>query len=256
MSNLKGKKYFRAVGEIALMDFRMKDQGTILGFFWTLLHPLVYFIVLHGIFVKWMGRHVSDFPLYLIIGIVQWNFFAAVTSNAITSIKSGQSLIKSIGFPRTALVHSSTVSVLMSHFLELVIIVLFFIMLGRVTSFKVLLILPILLLNVYLVSGISFVLATLGVYFLDIQRIWGIFTSIGLFITPIFYSLDLIAPEKRRLIELNPMTHIIQATRDILISDAYPAMGGLFYVFLLSSVFLAAGLTIFKLLEPYFVERI
>jgi ABC-type polysaccharide/polyol phosphate export permease len=244
------------VWEMAFADFRMRDQGTFLGFIWTLLHPLVYFLVLYNLFVNWMGNSIPDYPLYLIIGFVQWNFFSTGTSSSISIVTRYASYVKNIRFPKSVLVSASVLSVLFSHFLELVVLLVFWLIVKGHVGLAAILLFPLLLLNIFLVLSISFVLATVGVYFLDISRIWGIFMSIGLFLTPIFYSLNMLSPFKRRIILLNPMTHIIQASRSILIDNRMPALGGLLYVFLFSLVVFVAGYKLFRAYEGYFVERI
>jgi len=250
------KKYLIMMWELAVAKFRLRDQGTFLGFIWTLLHPLIYFLVLYGLFRNWMGQHVTNFPLYLIIGIVHWNFFVSATSNSIVTIMNAGTYIKNIKFPREILVLSSVLTVLFSHFLELIILLVFWILVGERLGLMVLGLFPILLLNIYLVTSVSFILATVGVYFLDIERIWGILASVGLFLTPIFYSMDLLAPNKRWVILLNPMTHIIQASRDLLIDNKLPELKGLFYVLAVATLLLFLGYKFFKRNEGYFAERI
>lgn len=250
------RKYGRMIWEIALAEFKMRDQGTFFGFLWTLMYPLIYFLVLYNVFVSWMGHRIPAFPLYLIIGIVQWNFFASATSTAIGTIARYDNYIKSISFPKEILVIATVLSVCFSHFLELSMLLVFLIIVKGHLGFMVLGIVPLVFLNIYLILGVSFILATIGVYFLDITRIWGILTSVGLFLTPIFYSMDMLTPGKRNIILINPMTHIVVAMRDLLIYNKIPSVGGLIYVCLLSTVFLFIGYTIFKSREGYFVEKI
>jgi ABC-type polysaccharide/polyol phosphate export permease len=243
------------IWNLAVADFKMRDQGTFLGFIWTLMHPLIYFFVLYGLFKNWMGA-IPNFPIYLIIGIVQWNFFANATSSSIASIYRGQSFIKSIKFPKEVLVLSSVLSVIFCHLFELVVLVIFISITKKSFSLHFLGLLPVTILATYLIISISFILATIGVYFLDISRIWGIFTSIGLFLTPIFYSLDMLRPDRKKIILLNPMTHIIKSSRDILIDHKFPDFYGILYVIALSTLILIIGYSIFKLKEFDFVEKI
>ncbi|MFC2061737.1 ABC transporter permease [Elusimicrobiota bacterium] len=256
LPRLLRKEYLIMVWETAVAEFRLRDQGTFLGFLWTLLHPLIYFIVLYGIFKKWMGHHISNFPLYLIIGIVQWNFFASGTTNTIMCITRQGNYVKNINFPKAVLVLSAVLSVVFSHMLELLILIVFWLLVGQKLSLVALLLVPITILNIFLIISVGFIFATIGVYFLDVYRIWGIFTSIGLFLTPIFYTLELLSPDKRSIILLNPMTHIITATREILIAGKFPALSGLLYVFMLSTALLVVGLLVFKKYEGYFAEKI
>ncbi|MCB4791201.1 MAG: ABC transporter permease [Elusimicrobia bacterium] len=249
-------KYWNMIYQISVAEFRSKDQGTFLGFLWTLFHPLIYFIVLYNLFSKWMGSHIPDFPLYLIIGIVQWNFFATSTSNSINVIVRYNAFVKSIKFPKSILVLASVLSTLYSHILELIILIIFWLVIKANFTVMVFFLLPILLLNIYLIVAVSFMLATIGVYFLDINRIWGIFTNVGFFLTPIFYTLELINPTKRNIILLNPMTHIIKSTRDVLIDGKLFDLTGFVYVFIFATIVLIIGYQIFNKYEKHFVERI
>lgn len=250
------EKYWNMAWGISWNTFKMRDQGTFFGFLWTLAHPLIYFLVMYNLFVKWMGSKIDDFPLYLIIGIVQWNFFAAGTSASINSILGYGTFVRNVNFPRAVLVITSVCSVLLSHLIELFILLVFWMIVKGHIGITAFSLLPLLFLNVYLVLSISFVLATVGVYFLDIGRIWGILMSVGMFLTPIFYSLDMLSPHRRLIILFNPMTHIIKATRQALIENRWPDMGGLVYVCALATVIMIAGYAYFKKKEGYFVEHI
>ena len=244
------------VWSLAVAEFKMRDQGSVAGFLWTLMHPLIYFIVLYGIFVKWMGSNIHHFALYLIIGFVQWNFFASGTSASVMAIFRYSNYIKSINFSKSVLMIASLMSALYVHLMEImVLLIVVYISLGHL-GMKALFLFPLLLLNIYLVLSFSFVLATVGVYFLDMARIWGILMGIGIFITPIFYSLDMMSPNKQKIIMLNPMTHIIKATRQVLIENRSPDLGGLIYVFILSTIVMIVGYAMFKKKEGYFIEKI
>jgi lipopolysaccharide transport system permease protein len=87
-------------------------------------------------------------------------------------------------------------------------------------------------------------------------RIWSLLMTMGFFLTPIFYSLDMLSPFKKNVIMLNPMTHIIQASRTILLDGKCPEFQGLLYVFILATIFTIVGYILFKKFEGYFVEKI
>ncbi|MDD5020794.1 MAG: ABC transporter permease [Endomicrobiaceae bacterium] len=251
----KFKKYRLMVWELAFSDFKMRDQGTILGFAWTLLYPLVFFFILYTIFADWM-KAIKDFPLYLLIGMVQWGFFASATTATITSIMRYSNFIKSISFPKECIVFASILAVTFSHFFELIILIIFFFIIKGYITIYVILLIPLLFLTLYLIIGFSLLLSLIGVYFADMTRIWSLLTAMGFFITPIFYSLDMLSPTKRHIILLNPMTHIIQASREILLDGKIPQMQGLLYVFIMATILVVIGYILFKKFEGYFVEKI
>ena len=93
------KQYLNLTKALAYSEFKLRDQGTALGFFWTLLYPLSIFIVLFSIFSKWMGTRIENFSSYLLVGIVLWNFFATSTSNALTIITRKAEFLKNLTFP-------------------------------------------------------------------------------------------------------------------------------------------------------------
>lgn len=249
------KKYFFMIWELAFSDFRLRDQGTFLGFLWTLLYPLLFFCVLYTIFSDWM-KAIKDFPLYMLIGMVQWNFFSGATGASILSIMRYRNFVKSIAFPKECIVFASVLAVLFSHVLELAILIIFCIVIKGFASINILFLIPILLLTLFFTISVSLTLSLIGVYFLDMTRIWSIFTTMGFFLTPIFYTLDMLSPFKRNVILLNPMTHVIKASRDILLDGKFPELQGLLYVLILSIVLFIIGYILFKKFEGYFVEKI
>jgi len=199
---------------------------------------------------------IEDFPLFLLIGMVSWNFFSAATNISVTSIMRYSNFVKNIPFPKICIVIASVLSIVFSHIIEIAVVVaICFIVKGP--SFYALLLIPLLMLNILLAVGFAIILSIIGVYFLDMQRIWGLLTSLGFFLTPIFYSLEMLSPQRQMIIKLNPMTHTIQAARDALIGFSFPqSYGGLVYVFTLALFLIVFGYLLFKKFEGHFVEKI
>lgn len=249
------KQYWLMIWELSFSDFRLRDQGTALGFIWTLLYPLLFFCVLYTIFADWM-KTIKDFPLYMLIGMIQWNFFSGATTAAISSIMRYSNFVKSIAFPKECIVYASVIAVLFSHSLELLMLIVFCAIIKGFISIHIWFLFPILILTLFFTISVSLLLALIGVYFLDMTRIWSIVTTMGFFLTPIFYSLDMLSPFKRSVILLNPMTHVIKATREILLDGIFPDVHGLVYVFVLSVVLFIVGYILFKKFEGFFVEKI
>ena len=111
--------YLELLWSLTWTDFKLRDQGSVLGFLWTLLHPALIFTVLYLLFTKWMGRLVDGFAAYLLIGIVQYQFFEKSTSYALTSLRRKTLLVRNFKFPREILVFASVGSVFISYLLEM-----------------------------------------------------------------------------------------------------------------------------------------
>jgi lipopolysaccharide transport system permease protein len=253
--NLVDHSFLNLVKELAIAEFKQRDQSSFLGFLWTLLHPLLVFLVIYALFAKWTGRHVELFPLYLMVGLVQWNYFAKATTSGLGSVASRPNLVTNFIFPREALVFSTVFANLIIHVMELSVFCLFALILGAEPAWTWLYLPLAVALQTVLVLAVSLFLAWLAVGYKDIVRIWEVVTFAGFFVTPIFYPLEIISPEKQVIMKLNPMLHLIMETRKFLIYDRQPSHGTLVFLALLSGLLFWAAYRIFKAGEHRFAEK-
>ncbi len=251
------RKYINILREFTLFVFKSREQGTLLGFVWTLLHPLLMLIILYMLFSKRLGKGIEHYEIYLLIGIIQWNFLSTGTHEGLKSIMKNRSILRNMYIPRTAIVVSSVLAVFISFLIELLILGGFIIFSGLGFS-PVLLLLPfVALIQLILVISISLVLACLNVYFKDTGYIWNIILKIGFFITPVFYSIPMfISKAKMTVYFLNPMTQLMIFMRQIIIFKTLPSLLNMLVVFLAVLIFLAACYSVFKKLEDGIVERL
>lgn len=204
------------LSELVRTDFKLRYQGSVLGYAWSLLKPLLMFAILYVVFVKFLriGGNVPHFPVYLLLGIVIWNFFSEMTSQSLSSIVGRGDLIRKIRIPRWIIVVSASVSALINLGLNLVVIGVF-LLLNNVDITWNILWLPLSLLEVYIFAlGVSFFLAAAYVKFRDIGNIWEILLQAGFYLTPILYPLTLITNVTfQKVLLLNPMAQAIQDAR-------------------------------------------
>lgn len=248
------KNYLNLLKTLTLSEFKLRDQGTFLGFAWTLLYPVAMFLVLYAIFSKWLGARVENFPSYLLVGIVLWSFFTTATTNALSIITRKAELVKNLNFPKEILVISSIFSIFISFIIELGILLIFLIFLGIEYSLNIFYLPLIIFIELIFILGISFFLAPLHAYYRDIERIWAILVMLGFFLTPIFYPLSIIAETKQKVMLFNPMLHIITSSRDCLLYQKAPDLIFLGLVLLFSLILLGLGYFIFKKMEDKFAE--
>jgi len=104
---------------MARCDFKCRDQGSILGFFWTLLNPVLTIAVLYTVFSSWFRPHIDNFSYYLIIGVIQWNFFSTATLQSVSVLIRMRHLILNLPIKRTVIVISRVLTILVSYLLEL-----------------------------------------------------------------------------------------------------------------------------------------
>lgn len=254
------------LSELVRTDFKLRYQGSALGYAWSLLRPLLLFVILYIVFVKFLklGNGVPHYPIYLLLGIVIWNFFTEMTQQSLGSIVGRGDLIRKIRIPRWIIVFSSSLSALINFGLNLIIVAIFMVI-NQVDIMATILLLPLILLEVYLFAlGISLWLSALFVKFRDVGYIWEVVLQAGFYLTPILYPIALITNESlQKLIMLNPMAQAIQDARYVAVSHdtltASQIFDGGFYRLIPFAIIigvLISGLSYFRKESKYFAENI
>lgn len=241
--------------EIAKSSFKLRNEGSYLGIFWYLLNPLLLFLLLLLVFSDRLGNNIPSYPLYLLLGIILFNFFQQSTIESTRVIVRDYSeLIKSINFPREALVFGITLRSIFSHFFEFILFLVF--MLIFKNSIAGIIFYPLILIMFFIfIFGFSLLLSSLTVYFMDLDNIWNFFVRLLWLATPIFYS---IGGQNRLFIAnlLNPLYYFITLSRELIIYARLPEpwiiLGALFY----SLLSLLSGLLVFNKLKTKFAEML
>ena len=180
------------LAELVRTDFKLRYQGSFLGYAWSLLRPLLLFVILYVVFVRFLklGTGVPHYPVYLLSGIVMWNFFVEMTTQSLGSIVGRGDLIRKIRIPRWIIVFSSSISALINLGLNLIVVAMFMVI-NHVGIQHAIIYVPLFLLEIYLFAlGISLFLAALFVKFRDIGYIWEVVLQAGFYLTPILYPLS------------------------------------------------------------------
>lgn len=196
-------------------DFKVRYQGSVLGYLWSLLKPLFLFAILYIVFMYIipLGKDIEHYPVYLLTGIVLWNFFTETTMIGSTTVVARGDLIRKISIPRYLVVIASSLSALINLGLSLVVVVIFALLNGIIPSLSWLLMIPVIVELFILAVGISFLLSALYVRFRDITYIWEVVLQAGFYATPIIYPLTRVPEELHKWFFLNPMAQIIQDAR-------------------------------------------
>jgi len=252
--------------ELVRTDFKLRYQGSVLGYAWSLLRPLLLFLILYVVFVKFLkiGGDVPHYPIYLLLGIVIWNFFLEMTIQSLGSVVARGDLIRKIRIPRWTIVFSSSISALINLFLNLLVVVVF-LFINHVDLLKTTLLLPLILLEVYVFAlGLSLFLAAAFVKYRDVSYIWEVIMQAGFYLTPILYPLARITNLTfQKLIMLNPMAQTIQDARYAVVTHQSPTVysvfqGGFYKLipFIIVAIVFVGGFFYFKKEAKYFAENI
>lgn len=202
-------------------DFKVRYQGSALGYLWSLFKPLLFFSILYIVFtyIIPLGKGVPHYPVYLLTGVVLWNFFTEATTIGAGSVVARGDLIRKISIPRYLVVISSSLSALINLGLSMVVIFIFAILNGITPTIEWLLIVPIISELFAFALGLSFLLSAMYVKFRDVTYIWEIFLQAGFYATPIIYPLTSVPAELHKWFFLNPMAQIIQDARFVIATN-------------------------------------
>jgi len=210
------------LSEMVRTDFKVRYQGSVLGYLWSLLKPLCLFAILYIVFtyIIPLGKGVAHYPVYLLVGIVMWNFFVESTMIGASSIVARGDLIRKISIPRYLVVISSSFSALINLGLSLIVVFIIAIFNGVVPSLNWFLIIPVIIELFVFAQGLSFLLSALYVRFRDIIYIWEIALQAGFYATPIIYPIMSVPIRYREWFFMNPMTQILQDARYAIVTDS------------------------------------
>jgi ABC-2 type transport system permease protein len=266
ISRIVSKKNRALLTELVRTDFKLRYQGSALGYGWSLLRPLLLFVILYAVFVKFIKVNfgVPHTAVFLLLGIVIWNFFLEITMLSLGSIVGRGDLIRKISIPRWIIVFSSSLSALINLGLNLIVVAVFMAF-NHVDVYKTLVLVPFILLEIYLFAlGISLFLSALFVKFRDANYIWEVILQAGFYLTPILYPLSRINNlTLKKIILLNPVAQVIQDLRYVAITHKTPTVYSVFqggwyeYIpFLIVIVVLIGGLLYFRSQSSSFAENI
>ncbi|MEM3555942.1 MAG: ABC transporter permease [Candidatus Micrarchaeia archaeon] len=248
--------YWRITKKIALSDLKLRYKNSLLGVFWSLLEPLLIFAVLYLVFYYVMDLQVGHYYLFLFLGIVCWDLFEKATMMGMTSITDKPSLVKKIYIPRETLVLGRCITALFMIIFELVI---FFILLliSGIPITPTFLLFPFILIGEFLIAlGIGFALASLNVYYRDVQYIWAVLLRALFFLSPVIYPTTIYPAEYFEFFMLNPLARAIEASRKTILYNTLPTLPDFGIVYLAAILSLAIGYFVFIKLEPRFAEEV
>ncbi|HMS31041.1 MAG TPA: ABC transporter permease [Candidatus Saccharibacteria bacterium] len=254
--------------QLVITDFKLRYQNSVLGYLWTLLRPLALFLTLYIIFGRFLkvGSDIPHYSVYLLLGIVFWNYFVEVTSGGVNAIVGRGDILRKLSFPRYVVVLSGTASAIINFSINMLIVV--FLMVINQVPFRVNALLAMVpMLEMFLLAlSLSFLLSALYVRFRDIGYIWEVFLQIAFYATPILYPLSLVTGHSEKIAKLmllNPMAQIIQDARSFVVTAETQTITTLYGVWWARLIPLAIVLFItvvswkyFKSRAPYFAEEI
>ncbi len=248
--------YRHTLWSMALKQLKAKYTPSFLGILWAVINPLLVMSAISFVFTVIFKVGIKNFPLFILSGIYPWLFFSAVLSEASSAILNRQTVLRQFNLPREILPLSCCLSNFMNFLIGwLVIYPVFLFFNPRIILFSPLLIL-IFLLNFIFLCGLSLFFSILNIFFRDLEHMLGVLLMFWLWVTPVFYSLDMIPEKFRWVCYLNPVTPFIIYYSDVLYRGVMPSSSTFIGIFLWSIFSIMLGWLLFLRLEGKILKRI
>ncbi len=243
--------------ELTHRELRGKYKGSVLGFLWTYINPLAQIIVYYFFFSMVLRSGIEKFHLYLVVGMFPWNFFVGGVMQGLISVRAQGDLVKKVYFPRQILPIVYVTVNLVNMLISFLIIYSMMLISGWGIDVRLQLwLVPVIIIEYIFTLGMAMILAAVEVYFRDIEHIVSVIMMIWMYVTPLFYSLDIVPEELKGFFYYNPMLYIISMYQQILYYKLNPDMMYLVRASIVAVCTLIVGWIVFDRLERRFGEEL
>ena len=237
-------------------DIGGKYKHSFLGVLWSFINPLLQIAVYAIIFPLIIKNDVPNYTVFMVCGLIPWNFFSTVINRASFCIIENGNIVKKVYFPREILPLSLVTSETINFIISTLIIIGFTLAYGMEITPYILLYPLVLLVQYILLLGISLIVSSVTVYFRDLQHFIGVLLQLFFYATPIVYSIETIPESFRWILKYNPMTYVIEGYRSIFYYQQMPDIKMLGVILLIGIVLIVIGYMIFNKLQKKFAEEL
>lgn len=255
------KKTYRLLPPLLSRNMRERYAGSIIGVFWTIIQPLLTMLVFWIIFSQIIKVRVivdtGEMPYlaFLLSGIMPWFALQEGAINGASSIVDKEFIIKKVFYPSELFPLSAVLGAFVHHGTGLLIfLIIFFIYQGGITFSIIPALFSLVFLQMLLTTGIAFFLSALSVYIRDVLQIVGIVFQTFFYMTTILYPLTSVPERFKKIIVLNPFTHLIEGYHNVILYGKYPELTGMVFLSIFSAAVFLSGVYIFRKLKKGFAD--
>lgn len=237
-------------------DLKVKYKGSILGFFWSLLNPLIMLIVYTVAFKYIIRIRVENFPVFFLCAFLPWTFLSLSLSMAVSTIKDNANLVKKVYFPREILPLSIVLSNLVQFLLTFVILIPALLLFKIKLGFPLLFLPLIIIFQLAFTLGLAFFVSALNVFYSDVRHLLEIFLQIWFWLTPIIYPVSFVPQRFQALYKLNPAVLFVESYRNCLLYNRMLPVSDAVILLFVGLGFLIFGHIVFSSYTRRFAEEI
>jgi ABC-2 type transport system permease protein len=221
------RRFFNLVWIIATTDFKLTYFGSVLGYLWSLMRPLMLFGVLYLVFseIVKFGEGIKDYPMVLLLNIVLFTFFQEATQNCVTAVVNRESLVRKMHFPRLVIPLATVLTAAFNLAVNLLAVFVFLLAYGIQPRASWLLLPLVLVALLAFTVGVGSALAALYVRYRDVQPIWLVASTLLFYGSPVLYTIEQVPEDVRTAYLINPLAALLEIARVIVIDPSAPTLG-------------------------------
>lgn len=252
------RSYRELVRNLVIRDLKVRYRNSIFGFAWSLLNPLFLMVVLSVVFTVAFERAtpVGNFPAFLIVGLIAWNFTSTSLSRAVNSVLENKQLVNKVFFPREVIPASVVLANFVHFVLAIPVLVVILLVLGVMPTPTILLLPPVMLIHLVLVLGIALFVSCVNVFYRDMGVAMEVLLQAWFFATPIIYHHWILPVWLQKPFMANPLAAIITAYRDILLLGQFPDRNFTLGALVSSTLIFVIGYAVYTRYAPRFAEEV
>ncbi|MDB8710494.1 ABC transporter permease [Mediterraneibacter gnavus] len=250
------KKFQPLLAELVARDIKIKYRRSVLGVLWTLLNPLFMMIILSVVFSSIFKFDIENFPLYILSGQLIFNFFNDATTSSMTSIIGSAALIKKVYVPKYLFVIARVFSSFINLMASLVALMLVMVAMRAELHWTVIFSVIPLTMIILFSLGVGMLLAALTVKFRDIMHLYSVFTTGLLYLTPVIYPMSILPESVRVIVNINPLTNMVQMFRDVMFYNTLPSFSAVVLGIAEVAIALVLGTYVFYKNQDEFILNI
>jgi len=243
--------------ELARKDIKLKYSNSLFGYLWMFVNPILMLITLYIVFSIIMKLELEHYQMFLLLGIIAWNFFADATSQSLNTIVNSMGLFKKVKLSVFDVLLGSNLSSLVSFGVNI------FVLLLMMLVFKINIFTPIRLFSllyfvllIVIVQSFSLIISTIYLYFEDIKHLWTFFLMLGFWLTPIIYPESFIPQQYLKYFMLNPLARIISHLRNTIVYNYIDSLTQIIITIIITLTIFFASIVIYNKFSKKIYELI
>ncbi|MBQ3601336.1 MAG: ABC transporter permease [Lachnospiraceae bacterium] len=249
-------KYKYLMTELVKKDIKLKYRRSKLGILWTLVEPLLTMIVLTVVFSSIREKSDPTFPVYILTGRLLYSFFSSGTKAASKSIRSNSGMMRKVYIPKYMYPLAAVVSNFITFLISLIVLVGVSLYLRIDVTVHVLEAIYPLVILFLMTLGVGMLLATLEVFFRDLEYLWGVVLMLVMYCCAIFYPASMLSGNKQIILDINPLYALIKNFRNAVLYGVAPDFGALLYAGIFAAVSIIVGVVVFYKKQDEFILNV